>query len=240
MNMKRSLMVKTDLDDQIEKLVRKTDKRTLVIWACDCAKRVLPYFEKQYPDDPRPRQAIEAGRTWVKDGVFKMTVIRKASLDAHAAARNVINDDVARSAARACGQAVAATHVPTHSIAAAIYAATVIRDSVDPKRFHAAVMKERRWQLQRLQKLGSKSLWSVYMVRCKDGSLYTGITTDIAKRIAAHNGGKGAAYTRSRRPVELVWKRKMATGTAARKLEAKLKQLSKAEKERMLDKVNGS
>jgi putative endonuclease len=69
------------------------------------------------------------------------------------------------------------------------------------------------------------------MVRCKDGSLYTGISTDVAKRIVAHNAGKGAAYTRSRRPVELVWKRKMATESAARKREVRIKGLSKREKE---------
>lgn len=46
--------------------------------------------------------------------------------------------------------------------------------------------------------------WLVYLVRCADESLYCGITNDIAKRLAAHNSGKGAKYTQSRRPVELV------------------------------------
>jgi len=46
--------------------------------------------------------------------------------------------------------------------------------------------------------------WSVYIVRCADGALYTGATNDVAKRLKAHNAGKGAKYTRSRRPVKLV------------------------------------
>ena len=46
--------------------------------------------------------------------------------------------------------------------------------------------------------------WYVYMLRCRDGSLYTGCTTDLTRRVAAHNAGTGAKYTRARRPVALV------------------------------------
>jgi Immunity protein Imm5 len=138
-------MVKTDLDQQIADLVATTGKRILVIWAYDCAERVLPYFEKKRPEDQRPRRALEVAQKWVRDGVFKMAIIRGASLAAHAAARNVEDDDAARSAARAAGQAVATTHVPTHSIAAAIYAATAVRDSVAATDADAAVTKERQW-----------------------------------------------------------------------------------------------
>jgi hypothetical protein len=146
-------MVKSALDQQIADLVATTDTNILVIWACDCAERVLPYFEKKYPDDKRPRRAIDTARTWVRDGVFKMAVIRGASLAAHAAARDVADDDAARSAARAAGQAVATTHVATHSIAAAIYAATAVRDSVAAADANAAVTKERQWQYERLIEL---------------------------------------------------------------------------------------
>ena len=48
-------------------------------------------------------------------------------------------------------------------------------------------------------------MYFVYMLRCRDGSLYTGSTVDVARRVAVHNSGKGAKYTRSRLPVELVW-----------------------------------
>jgi hypothetical protein len=148
MRMAKPKLMKSELDQQIADLIATTDKKILVTWACDCAERTLPYFEKKYPDDKRPRHAIKAARTWVGDGVFRMADIRGVSLAAHAAARDVAEDDAARSAARAAGQAVAATHVPTHSLAAAIYAATAVRDSVAAT--DAAVTKERQWQYQHL------------------------------------------------------------------------------------------
>ena len=98
--MAKPKLVKSELDQQIADLVAATDKRILVTWACDCAERTLPYFEKKYPDDKRPRRAIEAARTWVGDGVFRMADIRGVSLAAHAAAhaaaRDVAEDDAAR------------------------------------------------------------------------------------------------------------------------------------------------
>ena len=87
-----------------------------------------------------------------------MAVIRKAALDSHAAAREVKDDDVARSAARAAGQAVATAHVPTHALAAAAYAATVIRDATLPANADAATAKEREWQYQHLIKLGKMKI----------------------------------------------------------------------------------
>jgi hypothetical protein len=146
-------MVKSALDQQVADLVAATDKRVLAIWSCDCAERALPYFEKKRPEDQRPRRAIETGRTWIRDGVFKMATMRGASLAAHAAAREVAEDDAARSAARAAGQAVATTHVSTHSIAAAIYAATAVRDSVAAADAEAAVTREREWQYEHLVEL---------------------------------------------------------------------------------------
>lgn len=78
--------------------------------------------------------------------------------------------------------------------------------------------------------------WTVYMVRCKDGSLYTGITTDLHRRLQEHNSSKkGAKYTRSRRPVSLVYTRVFygpGAVFAAKKLEASIKRLPKAEKEK--------
>lgn len=72
--------------------------------------------------------------------------------------------------------------------------------------------------------------WFVYLARCADGSLYTGCTNDLAKRLAAHNAGKGARYTRSRRPVEFVWTKRKRDKSAAMSLEAKIKQLTRTEK----------
>ncbi|MDD4995558.1 MAG: hypothetical protein PHW53_03795 [Patescibacteria group bacterium] len=149
--MKKPKLIRIDLDKPITRLVGKSDHKTLGIWAADCAERVLHYFEEKYPKDNRPQKAIKALRTWVKTGVFKMADIRGYSLAAHAAAREVKeDDDAARSAARAAGQAVATAHVQTHAIGAAIYAATAVRDatgSID------AAAKERDWQYRRLLKM---------------------------------------------------------------------------------------
>jgi len=75
-------------------------------------------------------------------------------------------------------------------------------------------------------------LWQVYIVRCADGSLYTGIALDVERRIAEHNAGNGAgaSYTRSRRPVTLVYRESAADRSAASKREYRIKQLSRKEK----------
>jgi hypothetical protein len=138
-------------------LVEKTDQKTLAVWAIDCAERVMPYFEDKYPDDPRPRTAIDTLKTWLKTGVFKMAVIRKASLDSHAAAREVGDDNPARSAARAAGQAVGTAHVPMHAIGAAIYGLQAIYRATDAEHADAAITQERDWQYQHLMELRAKA-----------------------------------------------------------------------------------
>ena len=155
--MKRPTLAVTNMDKPIAELVRKTDHKILAIWAADCAERVLPYFEGKYPEDTRPHEAIEATREWVRTGVFRMADVRKTSLAAHAAARDVKEGDPAHSAARAAGQAMAAAHVPTHAIAAAIYAATAVRDASDPDDADSATLKERDWQYRHLLELTGKS-----------------------------------------------------------------------------------
>jgi len=131
-------------------LVQQTDHKTLAVWAIDCAERALPCFEAQFPDDPRPRQALATLQTWIATGVFKMSVIRGASLAAHAAARDVGDDTPARSAARACGQAVATAHVPTHAIGAATYTLQAIYRATAAEHVEAALAQERAWQRQHL------------------------------------------------------------------------------------------
>ena len=140
-------------DERIIELVGKADQKALAVWAIDCAERVLPYFEGKYPEDHRPRRAIETLQTWINTGLFKMTVIRKASLDAHAAAREVGEDNAARSAAHAAGQAVATAHVPTHSIGSAIYALQAVYRANGSSDADAAVAIEREWQYQHLLEL---------------------------------------------------------------------------------------
>ncbi|NNJ90119.1 MAG: GIY-YIG nuclease family protein [Gammaproteobacteria bacterium] len=72
--------------------------------------------------------------------------------------------------------------------------------------------------------------WFVYMLECADGSLYTGVSNDLAKRVEKHNAGKGAKYTRSRLPVKLVYSETAPDKGEALKKEIKMKQLSRAEK----------
>ena len=73
-----------------------------------------------------------------------------------------------------------------------------------------------------------------YIVRCSDGSLYTGWTTDLEKRIEAHNSGKGAKYTKSRRPVTLVYYEEFATKEEAMKREYAIKQMKREEKKALI------
>ena len=155
--MKKPKLATTRMDKSIAELASRTNHRKLAIWAADCAERVLPYFEERCPEDHRPRKAIEAVRAWAQTGVFKMADVRKAALAAHAAAREVEEDNAARSAARAAGQALATAHVPTHAIAAAVYAATAVRDATNSSDADAATAKERNWQYQHLLELVENS-----------------------------------------------------------------------------------
>lgn len=73
-----------------------------------------------------------------------------------------------------------------------------------------------------------------YIVKCSDGTLYTGWTTSLEHRIAVHNNGKGAKYTRSRRPVELVYYESFDTKRKAMQREAAIKRMKRGEKERLM------
>ena len=78
-------------------------------------------------------------------------------------------------------------------------------------------------------------MWYVYLVRCRDGSLYCGISTDVGRRVWRHNTGRGAKYTCSRRPVVLVWHKLVGTQRAAMVVERRIKKLSKESKERLVE-----
>ena len=79
------------------------------------------------------------------------------------------------------------------------------------------------------------SEWYVYMLRCSDGSLYTGVTNNLERRVEEHNSSKlGATYTRGRRPVELVYREVVGSRSEAGKRECEIKGLSKVDKELLL------
>jgi len=74
--------------------------------------------------------------------------------------------------------------------------------------------------------VGRVSLYSIYLLRCRDDSIYTGIATDVERRLSEHNGGsRGAKYLRGRGPVELIYKREIGNRSVATQLEAKVKRL---------------
>jgi hypothetical protein len=150
--MKGKRFVDDSISKDIAELVRRSEHRALAVWAADCAERVLPFFESERPHDRRPREAIEACREWASTGILNMKEVREIALLAHAAARETADEGPARFAARSAGHAVATAHVPTHSVAAASYAAKAIwaRDHQEAER---NVAKERHWQLRRLVEL---------------------------------------------------------------------------------------
>jgi uncharacterized protein YhfF len=124
------------------------ERRMLLLWAADCAQRVVKNFERASPDDLRPRRALDAGRAWVRHelGVGK---VRDAALAAHAAAREV-EDGAAVAAARAAGHAAATAHVVGHARHAAAYAVESVVAASDPDSAGEAAHAERRWQHARL------------------------------------------------------------------------------------------
>ncbi len=75
--------------------------------------------------------------------------------------------------------------------------------------------------------------WKLYILRCGDGSLYTGITVDVPARLAAHRAGKGAKYTRGRGPMEVVYTEEVGSHSDALKRELEVKSYSRADKQKL-------
>lgn len=85
------------------------------------------------------------------------------------------------------------------------------------------------------QETNMEKTWSVYILRCADGTLYTGVTTDVARRLRVHQSGKGAKYTRGRGPLELVYWEEYLDKGAALKRELAIKALSREEKLKLIE-----
>lgn len=79
--------------------------------------------------------------------------------------------------------------------------------------------------------------WYVYILRCGDGTLYTGVTDDVPRRLAVHRAGKGAKYTRGRGPLELVYQEQVPDKSAALRREYQIKRMRRAEKEKLIQGV---
>src|SRR5436190_17663550 len=142
----------------------------LALWAAACAENVLELFESAQPEDPRPREAIDHARAWVR-GEVKMTQARTAVGHAMAAARDLRG--AARHAAYAAGQAGVVAHVAAHELGAAAYAIKAVRAAVPEGDSDAAGRLECRWQRDQLpdairdlvlddQRLRNDICWSVF------------------------------------------------------------------------------
>ncbi len=125
--------------------------KALAVWAADCAERVLMNFEKELPEDNRPRKAIEAAKSWVR-GELAMTKCREAAFAAHAAARET-NCPSANFAARAAGHAAATAHVANHARHAAAYAIKSLAADEIPGAAANAAANETQWQQQRAREM---------------------------------------------------------------------------------------
>src|SRR5256886_17704066 len=148
-----------------------SDHRLLALWAASCAEHVLDRFESARREDPRPRQAIERARAWVR-GEVTMTEARSAGGHAMAAARDL--SGAARHAAFAAGQAAVVAHVAAHELGAAAYAIKAARAAAPVGEADSAGRLECRWQRVQLpdairdlvlddQRLRNEICWSVFL-----------------------------------------------------------------------------
>jgi hypothetical protein len=146
------------------------DHHLLAVWAADCAEHVLHHFERERPDDDRPRRAIELARAWAR-GDVTMTEARTGGGHANAAARD--RSGAARHAAFAAGQAGVVAHVAAHELGAAAYAIKAVRAAASPRDGDEAGRVECRWQRARLpgpirelvlddQRLRNELCWFVF------------------------------------------------------------------------------
>jgi hypothetical protein len=128
-------------------MLTDSDHRLLALWAAACAEHVLRLFESVQPEDPRPRQAIEQARAWVR-GEITMSQARAAAGYANAAARDLRG--AARHAAYAAGQAAVVAHVAAHELGAAAYAIKAARAAAPEGEGKRAGRLECPWQRDQL------------------------------------------------------------------------------------------
>jgi len=134
----------------LAELIEKQKHKTLVLWSIECAERVLSIFEEKYPQDERPRKAIDAAKAWAR-GDIKMLVAKKAAHTTHNAATEVVEDAAACAAARAAGHVVGTVHVATHAMGFVMYAVTAFIYATEPNDADDVIAKECKWLYQRLQ-----------------------------------------------------------------------------------------
>ena len=169
--MKKLLVTKNSASLQpLAELIDKQKHKTLVLWSIECAECVLPIFEKKYPQDERPRKAIEAAKAWAR-GEIKMPEAKRAAYAAHNAATEVVEDSAACAAARAAGHVVGTVHVATHAMVFVMYAVTAFVYADDaPSEADDVIAKECKWLYQQLQYWESNinkinESWAAFLTR---------------------------------------------------------------------------
>lgn len=133
---------------ELIRVIEKQNHRTLVMWALDCAKTTLALFEESYPDERRPRAALELCEAWSR-GSIKMPEAKRAILEAHAAAKE-INDGEYAALAHAIGHAGATVHVETHALGLAFYELTAIVLKYGKEEYQKPVCDKIGYYYQRL------------------------------------------------------------------------------------------
>jgi hypothetical protein len=152
-------------------LLTLSQHRLLANWAADCAEHVLHLFTSKYPQDDRPRKAIEIARVWSR-GESTIQEAREVAFVTHTAAREA-SDPAARAAARAAGHAVATAHMADHELGAAAYAIKAVRLASTASDAMMAGEEECRWQREQLPEpirelvlsdevQRNKKFWSVF------------------------------------------------------------------------------
>jgi hypothetical protein len=151
-------------------MLTDSDHHLLALWAASCAAHVLDLFESARPQDPRPRQAIDQARAWVR-GEISMSEARTAAGHANGAARDLTG--APRHAAYAAGQAAAVAHVAAHELGAAAYAIKAAGSAAPEGGGESARRLECRWQRDQLpeairelvlddERLRNDICWSVF------------------------------------------------------------------------------
>ena len=148
----KKLLVKRGCEclEPIRELIEKQKHRTLVMWVIECADSVLPIFEEKYPNDKRPREAIEAAKAWAF-GKIKMLVAKKAAHATHNAAAVICDEDPAAcAAARAMGHVIGTIHVETHAMGFVSYAITAFLYDAEQKNTDDIIAEKSKWLFDRL------------------------------------------------------------------------------------------
>lgn len=141
-------------DPRLVELIKVTDQKILATWAIDCVEKYMYLLEDQYPNENRPRNALNILHKWM-NGELKMWDARKATYPALAVARELEKTDkVACQIARACSHTLATCHVPTHSEGSAMYVVSALYHlNKDNENIDDILEKERDWQIKHLIEL---------------------------------------------------------------------------------------